>query len=363
MAIGMLKNRAYFYKRFIFFITLFAGSLLYGELPKAFIRKALTRFVNANHIQGLAAAVYYDGRPYFFNLGYSHPRSRIKVTEHTIFDIASISKSFTATLLALAVQRGHMKLNASIPDYVPFVRNHPSALNHITLSQLATHTSGLPRRAPIRRKNAQKREILRSLLGWRPEYPIGTKFKYSNVGYTILGYTLENVYQMPYEALVIQQIARPLGMSSTFVHIPPALIPNYAQGFSRNNEPVRRNRVEGYQASGGLRSTSADLMKFLRANIGDYGPKKLQDAMKLAQKGIFKANPHMVQGLGWQNFTKEGIELIDKNGGLPGFSSWLGWVPKSPSKKGPVGLILLSNTRCAKLTGFGRKLVSQLARR
>jgi len=319
--------------------------ILLGNKLESFFRK--------NGIRGLAAAAYFDGKPHFYNFGYAHPAQGIPISENTIFDIASISKSFTATLLAKAVLEGRMKLTDTLDDHFPFIHNHPSALSNITLEQLALHTSGLPREDGLG-KRAPKKRILQKFSNQPLNSTPGTAFKYSNLGYEILGFALENVYRKPYSQLVMD-ITRPLDMHSTFTHVPPSM-EDYAQGFGKDNRRANHYYKRGFEPSGGIKSSSHDLMNFMMANMKAFGPKDLQDAMALTHKGVFRANPRMVQGLAWQNFTMDGVTMLDKNGGLPGFSSWMGWTPE-------VGLILLSSRRTPKLTNFGRKLLVTLTKR
>lgn len=323
--------------------------------PQA-VNRSLAQFRQRNDIPGLAAAVYIDGETYFFNFG--------SVTKNTLFEIASITKSFTATLLALAVVEGRMKLNDRVGMYLPFVCDTQESrpICDITLEQLATHTSSLSRQAAMKRAQVTQQRVLNSLKHWHPEWPMGTRFLYSNLGYEILGYALENAYDMPYGRILAEKITRPLEMDHTFLRVPPALLPAYTQGINKKGRPAPHNRTHAFIASGGLKSSTADLIKFLTANIEAHSATKLQQAMKLAQKGRFQANPRMVQALSWQNVTRDGITMIDKNGGLGGFSSWMGWVSKerSPNKK-DVGLIILSNRRNPKVTKFGRRLLLRLA--
>ena len=116
---------------------------------------------------------------------------------------------------------------------------------------------------------------------------------------------------------------------------------------------LRANAIAG---AGALRSTTQDMMKFLTANLDISGPPLLRKAMKLAQNGHFKA-PKMIQALSWQRVTRQGVEFIDKNGGVGGFSSWMGMVPDQK-----MGLVLLSNMRCGKLTNLGRRLLISIAK-
>ena len=322
----------------------------------------IEEFMRKTHIPGIALGVYYKGRPYFFNFGFADEDLRTFVTRNTIFEIGSITKSFTATLLALAVQGGSMKLNDPLVRYIPLLQHFPGPFHAITLEQLATHTAGLSRmpRPALRqrgRKKLTRPVVIRSLLRWHPKFFPGTSISYSNWGFALLGFALENRMGMPYGKLLQKEIIQPLGMSSTFLQVPPFLANRYAQGYRRNRVPAYRWPLNGMNAGGGLRSTTSDLMKFLMANLGLHGSQPLIQAMKLAQKGFFKVKPYKVQGLSWSRTTKEGFTLIAKNGGVAGFSSYMAFIPEKQ-----MGLVFLSNKRCSHVTPFARSLLVQIAR-
>lgn len=322
--------------------------------PLAYITKEVEAFMKEHQLVGIAVGFYCKGVPYFLNFGRANGQT--KVTEHTIFEIGSITKSFTATILAYEVVKGSMKLNDPVSRYLPFVRRHPSALSRVTLEQLATHTSSLPRDPVGGWMRATKHKMLQSLQQWQPDYPIGTHYRYSNLGFDILGFALENHCHKGYDMMLQDLVTGPLGMKNTHIHTAPRLNRIYAQGHNKKGMPVHHLRANAIEGAGALRSTTEDMMKFLMANLDVSGPPMLRKAMRLAQKGRFKA-PKMIQALSWQRVTRQGVEFIDKNGGVGGFSSWMGMVPDKKT-----GLILLSNMRCGKLTTLGRTLLITISK-
>lgn len=336
----------------VMFLLMVAG--VQAQKPLEYITQEVEMLMKEHELPGIAVAFYYKGVPYFLNFGQANGQT--KVTEHTIFEIGSITKSFTATLLAYEVVKGTMNLNDSLPKYLPFVRRHLSALSRVTLEQLATHTSSLPRDPVGGWMRATKNKMLHSLVRWKPEYPIGTHYSYSNLGYDILGFALENHSHKKYGVLLHEVVTGPLQMTSTAIHTAPRLNGIYAQGHNKKGIPVHHLRANAIAGAGALRSTTQDMMKFLTANLDIAGPPLLRKAMKLAQKGRFKA-PKMMQALSWQRVTRQRVEFIDKNGGVGGFSSWMGMVPDQK-----VGLVLLSNMRCGKLTDLGRRLLISIAK-
>lgn len=304
-------------------------------------------FKNQQELPGLAVGIYYEGKPYFLNFGYSHPARRIKVTKDTIFDIASVTKPFVATMLAYQVKQNKMKLRDPLSLYFIRLENHPCALSTVTPEQLASHTSGLPRESSIQEET--QCALIKSLLDWQPEYPPGSDFIYSNLGYRILRYALENSENTPFVEMLEQEILDPLAMDSSFLHVPAELKDRFAEGFDKDGNPAP------HVPNIALKSTTVDLMSFLMANIGLRGPVKLYQAMQLAHRGVFQINPTTIQALGWIDKTIDGFRIIEKNGGIVGYSSWLGWTTPQNT-----GLILLANKSCSALTKFARELLIQL---
>lgn len=349
--VGMIRD--------LFLFLMCATPVLAAAQPSSLddrITKIVERYRERHEVPGIAVGLYYQGKPYFYNFGYADPQKKLPVTEHTIFEIGSITKSFTATLLALEVLKGTMQLDDTLMMHMPFVRNHSSFLRDITLEELATHTSSLPRKSPVRKPLMTKRRVLHALLRWRPEYPIGSHYLYSNLGYNVLGYALEARTHKPYTQLFDDYIIDPLHMETTLLNVPRSLKKHYAQGHNPRGIPIPRMRVNALGAAGSLKSTTHDMMKFLMANMGVYGPDSLIEAMKFTHQGLFRVNKRMTQGLSWQRVHFKGIDLIDKNGGVTGFSTWIGFVPRTN-----VGLILLSNKRNKQLTALGRRLLRTLS--
>ncbi len=300
--------------------------------PDKLVEERVAHFMHEYDIPGIAVALYYKGEQLFYNFGYANSITRTKVTSDTIFPIASITKTFKGIALAYEIEKGAMMLAGPLDLYIPFLKDHPCALSKITLEQLATHTASLPKRLSI----GGEHNILEYLLSWKPSYFPGTKFRYSNLGFKILGYALEHVTSLSYDSMIQSIITGPLQMNATFAQVPYSFRSFLAQGHARNGNPVPPQYGDADTSS--LKSSSRDMMKYLMANLGVYGPASLQDAMKWAQQGYFQANDQMIQGLGWQRKHEDGILIIEKNGGTNGFSSWIGFDPVSQT-----GIVLLSN--------------------
>ncbi len=318
------------------------------------IKKAVTRYKKKYDVPGIAVGLYYKGKTYFYNVGFADPKNKKPVTEHTIFEIGSITKSFTSAILALEINKGTLRLDDPVKKCIPYVKKQ-SPLGNITLFQLATHTSSLPRKSPVPKIRMTKHRVLNALQKWKPEFPVGSKYRYSNLGYNILGYALEEKTGTSYMQLFKTFLLNPLDMKETFLEVPRNLRHQYAQGH-KYGVAVPRMSINALGAAGSLKSTTFDMMKFLRANLYDAGPESLQKALKLTHKSRFEATKYMMQALSWERIHRGPVLIIDKNGGVTGFSTWMGFAPDDQ-----IGLIILTNQRNKMLTGLGRKILHSLA--
>lgn len=340
-------------KRIFLLFILFALPLFGKEASAVqLVQKTILSYMKEQDIPGASIALYIDGKGYLLHFGLSDKSKNRAVTDETLFEIASITKVFTTTELALEVLRGKMNLSDPITKYFPEIGESP-----VTLEQLATHTSSYPRNlAPL--PNGQiytQKQIFVLLQSWKPAYPIGTHYLYSNLGVGLLGFSLESVEKMSYENLLKKDIFGPLGMSSTMIYVPKESRQNYAQGYTEKGVPVEQLINSAIPAAGAILSTSNDLLKFLEANLGVKGPQELVRAMKLAQNGYYVVNDTLTMGLGWQRKKINGTMFIDKNGGRAGFSSYIGFIPEEK-----IGIVILFNKTKQNPTKVGRSLLTLL---
>jgi serine-type D-Ala-D-Ala carboxypeptidase/endopeptidase len=270
------------------------------------------------------------------------------VDANTVFEIGSITKVFTSLLLADAVQRGEVALTDPVSKYLPpNVKVPERGGKKITLVDLATHTSGLPRMPtnfhPKDPGNpyadytvAQLYEFLSSVVLTRD---IGSKFEYSNLGGGLLGHALARRAGTDYETLVRTRILEPLGMKSTAITLSKEMKDRLAPGHDAELQPAANWDLPTLAGAGALRSTVNDLLTFVAANIGlEKSP--LANSMAAMIHPRRPADmPNIEIGLGWLISTRNGHEIIWHNGGTGGYRSWIGYDPKNS-----VGVVVLSNT-------------------
>lgn len=346
---------------FLIVLILFSSTLYGDETEKPFgiIKKHIDKLMEEYDVPGVAVALVYQGKSYLYQFGYVDRALQKPVTDQTIFELASLTKVFTSTALAWEVIQGKMVLNAPVTQYIPLLRNTITPISQVKLIDLATHTSSLPRVPPNPKEKQTSQSLITFLQHWKPGYPIGTKYVYSNLAFALLGYAIGRVENEDYEKVIKKLISTPLQMTSTFVHVPAILLDHYAQGYTKKGEKAKRTVAPVWPGGGALKSTSRDMLKFLRANLDLEGSENLRKAMQFAQQGFFKVKEQLTMGLGWQRFTtKKNLLIIDKNGGLPGFSTYIGMIPHLK-----LGIVILTNKAKTHSTRVGRKILIKLSKK
>lgn len=285
----------------------------------------------------------------------------------TIFEIGSVTKVFTSLLLTDAVERKEVTLTDPIATYLPLqVRVPQRGGRSITLHDLSTHTSGLPRLPTnMNPKDSSNPyadysvdQLYQFLSGYRLTRDIGGQYEYSNVGGGLLGYVLARRAGMDYEALVQSRITGPLGMRSTTVTLSPEMKARLAVGHGPTLQPVANWDLPTLAGAGALRSSANDLLTFLAATLGYIKP-PLASAMA-AMTGDPPTNrwarPHIA--LGWHVVTANGREIVWHNGGTGGYRTFIGYDPKAR-----IGVVALSNAgTVAGPDDIGRHLLRWLHR-
>ncbi len=255
----------------------------------------------------------------------------------TIYEIGSITKVFTGILLAEAVVSGSARLDDPIQNYMPAGIHAPTYRDQqITLAELATHRSSLPRDADT--------DSLPDLYAWLNQYQLprapGLEYVYSNLGYSLLGDILARLAGTDYATLELQDVSQPLGLVDTREALTPDETGRLAQGYGYDGSPADYFPDSGAMSGAGyLRSTLADMTRFLAANMQpDATP--LAAAIRLAQMSQAEGrNPGTGAGLGWDiQHPGKPDEVISKGGATSGFTSYIGF-----RADGSVGFVLLSN--------------------
>ncbi|WP_433595315.1 serine hydrolase domain-containing protein [Lysinibacillus xylanilyticus] len=256
-----------------------------------------------------------------------------------IYEVGSISKVFTTSILGEMIQEGQVHVEDSIGKYFSAIPdNHP-----VTLKRLANHTSGLPGIGVLKNiSNLFDAETPRdpfcqySLNETIHYFKTHTdepkvKFRYSNVGMGLLGYILANTLHTDYETAIKQRLADPLNMPNTFISIHSDKAEAVLQGYTilgHKKPPLQMNE---FMAAGAARSTVNDLLKFMKVHLSDEN-----SGYTLTHQATETFSEHMGIGLGW--LLEDNI--IWHNGSTKAFSCYLGF-----DKTKQTGVVVLSNYR------------------
>ncbi len=261
----------------------------------------------------------------------------------TVYEIGSITKTFTATLLAQAVLAGRVTLDTPLTQLLPDFKIPARGAKEITLGQLATQYSGLPRlptnMAPQDPADPYADYDAAKLKTFLAEYELprdpGANYEYSNLGFGLLGYALAQSEHTSWSALTDDRILKPLGMTMSGTALSEPMRAHLAPGHDNEGKAAKNWDLDALAGAGAIRSTANDMLRYLKANMGiDRSP--LAEAMKFAQQPRSDMTKTMRIGLAWMT-TRTGI--IWHNGGTGGYRSFIGF-----TADGQRGVVLLSNT-------------------
>ena len=314
------------------------------ELPQdiqAAIRERLTNAFNTGVVVGLVST---NGTR-FFSFGSGSTDAGMGLSEDTVFEIGSVTKIFTCTILADLVERGSLTLTTPVQSLLPAGVRVPGRNGKtITLGTLAMQNSGLPRLPsnldPVDLSDPYADYSAQDLYEFLGEYPLprdpGATYEYSNLGVGLLGHALSLWSGTNYESMVLDRIAGPLRLTDTMIHPSPDQSRRMAQGY-KGVVPTENWTFQSLAGAGALRSTARDLASFVSANMG-LRTTPLLPAMISAQKSRFTTTIGRI-GLGWQILSSSAGDIVWHDGGTGGFSSFIGFLA---SKR--LGVVILANS-------------------
>lgn len=292
-----------------------------------------------------------SGKRHYLTFG-DKPEDLEKLDENTIFEIGSITKTFTSLVFASAVQKNEVKLDDPVQVYLPATLLVPKRGEQmITLEELATHTSGLPKMPPNFLKgmnfatgnpfakfdDALFAEGLKMVkFKDEKEQP---KFMYSNIGVGLLGYGLSRRFGKTYEELVQERVIKPSSMPSTSTTTKPADRKRLIAGYTLFNQPGKDwEMFDNLAGCGAMRSTAADMLTYLECQMGRKET-PLRAAMDLTQKPRRSVSEKVSIGLGWLSMEPDEKHRFWWHDGATGaYCAFAGF-----SRDPKVAFVLLSN--------------------
>ena len=324
----------------------------------------------------ISAAIIKNGKVIWAGaFGYATRNKNIVADTNTIYRIGSITKTFTAVILMQLVEERKVKLDDPVEKYLPEIKSLKgySDKTIITLRQLASHTSGLERgpdmpganRGPV---DQWESKLLSCIPNTSFNTSPGTSYHYSNIGYALLGLTLQRASGVPYIQMVQQRIFIPLHMDNTFFSVPENKMADLAEGFLSSNEnleneinesPSSQERIDstlgGYTVPcGGIYSTSADLARFVIALMGKtplLEPESFREMQVVPPGGRY-------YGLGLILGRYHKLDFIGNGGFVQGYLAYF-----SIEKNNVYAAILIRNYNRGKtnLVVDSRKLLNRLS--
>lgn len=328
------------------------------------VERAYRPLLTQYDVPGIAVAVTRDGHAAVFSFGLADREGQRPVTPDTLFEIGSVSKTLTATLGADAQMLGRLSLEEAPSRFLPWLRG--SALDRVSLLDLGTYTAGgLPLQFPD--SVTDEAGMIAYFRQWQPAAEPGKQRRYSNPSIGLFGAAAAAALGGDFSDLMQTRLFPGLGLKHSFIRVPEAETERYAWG-DKDGRPIRVNPglldAEAY----GVKSSAADMIRFVEANID---PSRLDPPLRRAIEGTHvgyvRVGP-MVQGLGWEQYPDpvslerlqagnaaamlqaqpaerldppqipSGATLFNKTGSTNGFGAYVAFVP---GKR--IGLVMLAN--------------------
>ena len=265
---------------------------------RAIVDQAVRPVIAEYDLPGVAVAVTVDGKASFFNYGLASREHKTPVSENTLFELGSISKTFTATLAVYAQVTGRLSLDDHPGKYLPELKG--SAIDKASMLNLGTYTvGGLPLQFP---DDVPDDGMLAYFKQWKADAAPGTQRRYSNPSLGLFGHVAALSMGRGFADAVEGRILPGLGLKHTYLRVPAGAMGDYAWGYDEANKPGRMNPGPLAAETYGIRSSAADMIRYLQANID---PSRLATPLRRAVEGThvgyFKTGG-MVQGLGWEQY-------------------------------------------------------------
>ncbi|MGY3014903.1 class C beta-lactamase [Pseudomonas mosselii] len=346
-------------------LTLAAPPLLANNL-QATVDDVIPALMREQGIAGMAVAVYANGQSHYFNYGLADKASRQPVSRDTLFEVGSVSKTYTATLAALASAEGKLDLQAPASRYQPALAK--ASIGKASVLELGTYSGDcLPLQFPDEVQTPA--QTLAWFQHWQPRFAPGTHRCYSNPSLGLFGDLAARAQQQPFAELMTQQVLPRLGLKHTYLEVPASARGLYAQGYDAKDQPVRVNPGPYAEQAYGIKTSASDMLHYVQLQLQpDTLDPAMRKAIAITQSGYFQVGA-MIQGLGWERYPYpvsldtlleyNGAKIIrgenpiqaltpalpadpgawyNKTGATGGFGAYVAFVPSRQ-----MGIVLLAN--------------------
>ena len=352
------------------------------------IKEIIKNHITSGKSPGISVGLINESGIQTFNYGEIKKESDIVPTPDTVFEIGSMTKTFTATLAVQLQQEGILSLDEPIAEFLPELKNSVFDKNNVTLYHLLTHTSGISEfslpvfisqmfsiaftgKSHITEYEYDTEKFLNYISTLKLKNLPGSTWMYSNLGFGLVGKILERITGNSYEDLVKNHICHALDMKNTGIDVFEPSKNGLATGYSFRGKQSDYWNVPAIEAAASLRSTTSDMLKFLKVSLGLSKTKlspvfeycqntkitpKIPASMKLFTKSVGISLSAF--RLGWFVFPQENVDVLGHDGGTQGFSSFMCMNLQDQS-----AAVILTNRAMKPVHKLGLSLIKEMKNR
>jgi CubicO group peptidase (beta-lactamase class C family) len=302
--------------------------------------ETITELMEKHQILGAAAGVFYNGEVLSAGFGITNVEHPLEVTADTLFQVGSISKTVTATMIMMLVEQGKVDLEATFQSYLPdFKVKDKTAAAQATIRHLLTHTSGWA--GDVFEDTGEGDDASARYMTLMAEVeqlaPLGALWSYNNANFYLLAHLIETILGESYKSAVQRMVFDPLGMTHTYLSPADVITHRFAVGHLIVDGEVKVGRPwalpRAVYAVGGIVTCVADLLRYAQFHMGDgrtaEGQRLLNpDSLALMQQPHFEiGGANQAIGLAWHINDRDGIRVLSHGGGTKGQVSRLVLAP------------------------------------
>lgn len=295
---------------------------------------------------GFIVGIIDNDSTYFLSFG-NEVGVKTPLNANHIFEIGSITKSFTATLVSLLEKDGMISKKGIVNHYLPIEFQNPR-LKKLTIEDLINHKSPFPKRPYYfgeKEEDPQnpyefysKNDLLKFYSRYVPDKQ--KEFNYSHINYALLEIILESVANLEYEELLKQYLFNPLNMENSFVHFKEKKQNVVTPGVDRTTENTKPWTFSSFAGSEGIKTTAGDLINYMKAFMAISSTSLDNNLPELTTYNHTSFNSKLFTSMGWHVLKiNKNNRAILSNGGTNGHSAFIGMVPENKT-----GVVVLSNS-------------------
>ena len=339
-----MKKAIVFALTMLLFISGFPSkSYALPDEQSAAIQALLNEACRKSGVPGMSVSILADDEVFYFSSGYADREKELSASENTLYELASVSKAFTATGILLLEEQGRLSMTDSVQKYLPWFtlkyQGKPVDMHRLTLNHFLHHTSGLTnsrhtQNIPQGNTPDMLQKTVEMLADAELAFPPGEQYNYGTVNYDVLGLVIETVSGQSYEDFMREQVFQPLGLRQTYVYKEDARAAGQmAKGYRSSfimTIPYHAPDYAGNKPAGYLISCTKDMARWMGIQIGI-----VQDIPEIFHTVIDKSHQgdlsvpavnEMYYAAGWQ--VNAGQTMIEHSGGNPNFSTQVTLLPK-----------------------------------